>query len=308
MSDVDYDFVIVGAGPAGLTAALYSGRARLSVLVLEKAAPGGQVLVTDWIENYPGFPEGISGYDLITKMTEQVKRFDVVIQTGEVVSMDLDGPVKKLELKDRTIATRTVLIATGASASRLGVPGENRYLGRGVSTCATCDAPFFKDSVVVAVGGGDTAIQESIFLTRFVKKVYLVHRRDELRAVKVLQERAAANEKLEIIWDSTVTEIKGSDAGVAAVAVKNLKSGQESDIAAEGCFIWVGTDPNTAFAKGHVEMDEGGFIITDDHRQTNIPGVYAAGDVRRTPLRQIVTAVGDGAVAAYEAMHYLENL
>lgn len=308
MMDTDYDLVIIGAGPAGMAAALYAGRARLSVLVLEKAAPGGQILVTDWIENYPGFPEGVSGPDLMNYMLDQVKRFGVDIQTGEVTSMDLKNPVKRLELSDKTITAKTVIIATGAAPRKLGIPGENRYLGRGVSTCATCDAPFFRDSVVVAVGGGDTAVQESLFLTRFVKKVYLVHRRDQLRAVQVLQERAAENEKLEVLWDSTITEIKGGSEGVDAVTVKNLKTGEESDLPAEGCFVWVGTSPNTGFAVGHVEMDEGHFIITDDHKQTNIPGVYAAGDVRKTPLRQVVTAVGDGAIAANEAMHYLENM
>ncbi len=308
MNGTDYDLVIIGAGPAGMAAALYAGRARLSVLVLEKAAPGGQILVTDWIENYPGFSEGISGPDLMEQMLAQVKRFDVEIKSGEVVSMDISGPVKQLVLLDATITARAVIIATGTSFRKLGVPGENRYLGRGVSTCATCDAPFFKDSIVVAVGGGDTALQESIYLTRFVKKVYLVHRRDQLRAVKILQERAALNDKLEIVWDSTVTEIKGGSEGVEAVTVKNLKTGEAADIPAEGCFVWVGSLPNAGFAAGHMEMDGQGFIITDDRMRTNIPGVYAAGDVRNTPLRQVVTAVADGAVAASDVMHYLDNM
>lgn len=306
MSQIDYDLVIIGAGPAGMTAALYAGRARLSVLVLEKAAPGGQILVTDWIENYPGFPEGISGPDLIALMQAQVKRFGVEIDTGEVVSMDLTGEVKRLDLADKTITSKTVIIATGASPRKLGVPGENRYFGRGVSTCATCDAPFFKDAVVVAVGGGDTAVQEGIFLTRFAKKVYLVHRRNQLRAVKVLQERAEQNEKLEVLWDSMVTEIKGSAEGVEAVTLRNVISGLETEISAEGCFIWVGTVPNALFAVGHVAMDDNGFIITDNRTQTNVPGVFAIGDVRNTPLRQVATAVGDGAIAASEAVLYLE--
>lgn len=308
MRETDYDLVIIGAGPAGLAAALYAGRARLSVLLLEKAAPGGQILVTDWIENYPGFPEGISGADLMIHMVAQVNRFGVDIQTGEVISMDLTGRVKHLALNDKTITAKTVIIASGSSPSKLGVPGENRYLGRGVSTCATCDGPFFKDSVIVAVGGGDTAVQESLYLTRFAKKIFLVHRRDQLRAVKLLQERVKNNDKVEIIWDSTVTEIKGGAEGVEAVTVKNLKTGEESDLAAEGCFVWVGTIPNTEFAFGHVELDEKGFIITNGRMQTSIPGVYAAGDVRNTPLRQVVTAVGDGAIAANEAMHFIENM
>ena len=308
MTQTDYDLVIIGAGPAGLAAALYAGRAKLSVLLLEKAAPGGQILVTDWIENYPGFPEGISGTDLMMHMVAQVNRFGVDIQTGEVISMDLTGRIKRLELNDKTITTKTVIIASGSSPSKLGVPGENRYFGRGVSTCATCDGPFFKDSVIVSVGGGDTAVQESLYLTRFAKKVFLIHRRDQLRAVKLLQERVKNNDKVEIIWDSTVTEIKGGGEGVEAVTVKNLKTGEEWDLAAEGCFVWVGTIPNTEFAVGHVELDEKGFIITNGRMQTSIPGVYAAGDVRNTPLRQVVTAVGDGAIAANEAMHCVENM
>jgi thioredoxin reductase (NADPH) len=308
MSEADYDLVIIGAGPAGLAAALYAGRARLSVVVLEKAAPGGQILVADWVENYPGFPEGVSGYDLMANMLAQAKRFGVEIQSSEVLALDLLEPIKQIVLADRTITTRTVIIATGAYPRKLGVPGEDRYFGRGVSTCATCDAPFFRDSVVVAVGGGDTAVQESLFLTRFVSKVYLVHRRSEFRAVKVLQERAAENEKIEVIWDTMVTEIKGGSEGVEAVSMKNLKTGRETDQPAEGCFVWVGTTPNTGFVKGHVYMDENGFILTDARMQTNVSGVYAVGDVRNTPLRQVITAAGDGAIAANEAMHYIENM
>lgn len=307
MNSADYDLVIIGAGPGGLTAALYAGRAGLSVLVLEKAAPGGQILVTDWIENYPGFPEGVSGPDLMNDMLSQVKRFGAAFETGEVVSMDLATPVKQLHLNNKTITTKTIIIATGASPCKLGVPGETRYFGSGVSTCATCDAPFFKDAEVVAIGGGDTAVQESLFLTRFVKKVYLVHRRNQLRAVKVLQERAEKNDKIEILWDSMVTEIKGGPEGLSSVSMKNVKTGEVSDLPVEGCFIWVGTTPNSGFAAGHVELDENGFIITDDKRRTSAPGVYAVGDVRNTPLRQVVTAAGDGAVAANEALDYVEN-
>ncbi len=306
--DTDYDLVIIGAGPAGLTAGLYAGRAKLSVLVLEKAAPGGQILVSDWIENYPGFPEGISGADLMAEMLAQAKRFGVEIRTSDVVSLDVAEPVKQVQVSDTTLTAKSVIIATGASPRKLGVPGEDQYYGQGVSTCATCDAPFFKDSVVAAVGGGDTAVQESIFVTKFAKKVYLIHRRDQLRATRVLQDRAFENEKIEILWDSVVTEIKGGDAGVEGVTVKNVKTGDSRDLSVDGCFMWVGVVPNTAFAEGAVDRTDAGFILADQRMQTSAPGVYAAGDARDTPLRQVATAVGDGAIAAFEAANYIETL
>jgi len=304
----DYDLVIIGAGPAGLTAALYAGRARLSVVVLEKMVPGGQILVSDWIENYPGFVDGISGADLMAHFLDQVRRFDVEIRTDGVVSLDLASRVKRVHLANGILSARAVIIATGASPRKLGVPGENTYYGQGVSTCATCDGPFFRESTVAAVGGGDTAVQESLFLTRFAKKVYLIHRRDQLRATRILQERAFENERLEIVWSSVVTEIKGGASGVQAVTVKNAKTGVLSDLAVDGCFIWVGTTPNTAFIGDLVTTDPAGFIIADSRMVTSVPGVFAAGDVRNTPLRQVSTAVGDGAIAAYGAISYLENL
>lgn len=301
-----YDLVIIGAGPAGLTAGIYAARAKLDVLLLEKAAPGGQILVADWIENYPGFPEGLSGADLIMNMMDQVKRFGISVETNEVEELDLSGDVKQLRLSDRTVTAKTVIIASGASPRKLGVAGEDEYLGRGVSTCATCDAPFFKNAVVAAVGGGNTAVQESIFLTRFVDKVYLIHRRDQLRADRLMQERALANEKIEILWSSQVTAIKGSDAGVSGVVIENRETGNSYELAVEGCFIWVGTLPNTAFLKDAVKLDAAGFIEADRRMQTSVPGVYAAGDVRNTPLRQVATAVGDGAVAASMAAEFVE--
>jgi len=306
MQNSPYDLVIIGAGPAGLTAGIYAARAKLNVLLLEKAAPGGQILVADWIENYPGFPEGLSGADLIMNMTDQLKRFDVSVETNEVASMDLSGEAKRLQLSDRTVTAKTVIIATGASPRKLGVPGEEEYLGKGVSTCATCDAPFFKNAMVAAVGGGNTAVQESLFLTRFVDKVYLIHRRGQLRADRLLQERALANEKIEVLWSSQVTAIKGSDAGVSGVVVENRETGASYDLAVEGCFIWVGTVPNTAFLQDAVKLDAAGFIEADTRMQTSVPGVYAAGDVRNTPLRQVSTAVGDGAVAASMAAEFVE--
>ena len=307
MKNVDYDLVIVGGGPAGLTAGLYAARARLNVILFEKIVPGGQVVTTDWVENYPGFPEGISGPDLVQKMTAQVQKFDLNIETNAVVSMDLSEPIKKITLSDRVITTYAIIIASGASPKKLGVPGEDTFYGKGVSACATCDGPFFKDSVVAAVGGGDTAVQESLFLTKFAKKVYLIHRRDQLRAEAILQERALANEKIEFLWDSVLTGIQGLT-DVEKISVQNLKTGDTKEIAVAGCFIWVGILPNLEFLPEIVELDQYGFIIVDANMQTSVAGVYAAGDVRSTPLRQIATAVGDAAIAAFSAEHYLQNV
>lgn len=301
----EYDLVIIGAGPAGLTAAIYAARSRLSVVVLEKAAPGGQLLVTDWVENYPGFPEGISGADLMMRISEQATLQGAEIVTEEVTGLELGDGMKTVRLGDAEISAKTVILATGASPLKLGVPGEDRYYGQGVSTCATCDAPFFKDQVVAAVGGGDTAVKESLYLTRFAKKVYLIHRRDELRATRILQERAFANEKIEILWDSHLTEVKGGNAGVQSIRVKNAKTGRETDIPVDGCFIWVGVRPTTEFLQDMVDLDERGFIRVNERMQTSVPGVYAAGDARTTPLRQAVTAVGDAAIAASEAADYI---
>ncbi len=307
MKNIDYDLVIIGGGPAGLTAGLYAARARLNVILIEKIVPGGQVVISDLIENYPGFPEGISGPDLVQRMTDQVKRFDLNIENNEVIAIDLSNPVKKITLNDRTITTHTVIIATGASPKKLGVPGEDTFFGKGISSCATCDGPFFKDSVVAAVGGGDTAVQESLFLTKFVKKLYLVHRRDRLRAEAILQERALASDKIEFIWDSVLTGINGLS-HVENISVQNVKSGDITELSVDGCFIWVGILPNTQFLKDAVKLDEQGFIIADLNMETSVPGVFTAGDVRNTTLRQISTAVGDAAIAAFSAEQYIENV
>jgi len=307
VNDVDYDLVIIGGGPAGLTAGLYAARARLNTLLVEKIAPGGQILVSDWIENYPGFPEGISGIDLVQKMTEQVKKFDLNIETNEVISFDTSEQIKKIKLNDRIIKTHAVIIATGASPQKLGVPGEDTFYGKGVSFCATCDGPFFKDRVLAAVGGGDTAVQECLFLTKFAKKVYLIHRRNQLRANKSLQERAFANKKIEFIWDSVLLGIEGLT-NVEKISVKNIKNGNIKSLSVDGCFIWVGINPNTEFLGGAIKLDEAGFIVADLNMETSVPGVFAAGDVRNTPLRQIATSVGDAAIAVASAEHYIEKL
>jgi len=307
MNTVDYDLVIIGGGPAGLTAGIYASRARLNVLMLEKLVPGGQIIVTDWIENYPGFPKGLPGADLVEKFIEQAKGFGLKIETGEVVSMDLSGPVKKIALEKTTITALAVIIATGSSPKKLGADKEKKFLGRGISTCATCDAPFFKDSVVAAVGGGDTAVQESLYLTKYVKKIYLIHRRDQLRAVKILQERAFSNNKIEFIWNSVVTGFDGLF-NLEKVFVQNVKTGETQQLDVEGCFVWVGIQPNTGFLGNSLKLDDAGFIAVNARMETSAPGVFAAGDVRNTPLRQVATAVGDGAIAATSAAHYIESL
>ncbi|MBF0258236.1 MAG: thioredoxin-disulfide reductase [Desulfamplus sp.] len=306
MRQTDYDLVIIGGGPAGLTAGIYAARARMNVVLYEKAAPGGQVIVSDWIENYPGFPDGISGYELGEKMLNQAKNLGLNIEIEDVTSIQVDGEIKTVNLAKKSVTTKTVIIASGASPKKLNI-GESQFMGKGVSFCATCDGPFFRDKTVVAVGGGDTAVQESIFLTKFVKKLYLIHRRGELRATKILQERAHKNDKIEIIWDSVVSGMDGLFA-VENVKVKNVKTGEEKDIKAQGCFIWIGITPNTAFVGDILNMDDGGFIYTNGNMETSVPGIFAAGDVRTTPLKQIVTAVGDAAIAVMSAEHYIENL
>ena len=306
MKHVDYDLVIIGGGPAGLTAGLYAARARLNAVLIEKAVAGGQMITTDWIENYPGFPEGISGPDLVQKMAEQVQRFELKIETNEVLSLDLSQAVKKIALADRTVSAHTLIIASGASPRKLGIPGEAMFFGRGVSSCATCDGPFFKDRVVAAVGGGDTAVQESLYLTKFARKVYLIHRRNQLRAEAILQERALANDKIEILWDSELTHISGLT-NVEKIGVKNVQTGASREIPVDGCFIWIGILPNTQFLPAAVDVDPYGFINVNGHMETSVPGVYAAGDVRNTPLRQITTAVGDAAIAAFSAEHYVQS-
>lgn len=306
MEKNDYDVVIIGGGPAGLTAGIYAKRAGLSALLAEKHTPGGQIMVTDWIENYPGFPDGLAGYDLTMKMEQQAKNFGLEIVQADVESIKTENKVKEIVFSDKTITAKSVIIASGCSPRSLGVPGENTLFGKGVSTCATCDAMFFRDMDVVAVGGGDTAVQEALFLTKFVNKVYLVHRRDKLRAAKMLQDRAFANDKIEFVWDSVAESING-EKGVESVDVKNVKTDETRNIKAQGCFIWVGTIPNTEFLNNDIKVDDQGFIITDSSMKTSVEGIFAAGDVRNTPLRQVATAVGDAAIAAIEADQYIES-
>jgi len=308
MQNVDYDLVIIGGGPAGLTAGMYAARARLNVILIERISTGGQVLVTDWIENYPGFPEGLSGADLSMKMSEQAQKFGLAIEYDEVQSLDLKSDMKEVRLSGKTITAHAIIIATGASPRKLGVPGEDMLIGRGISFCGTCDGPFYKDKIVAAVGGGDTAVQESVFLTKFAKKVILIHRRDELRATRILQERALANDKIEILWDTIVTSVSAGLMNLDAVNIENVKTGETRKLSVDGCFIWVGIQPNADFLGDAVKLDDYGFVITDQNMETSVPGVFAAGDGRNTPLRQVATAIGDAATAAFMAEHYIENV
>jgi len=308
MQNVDYDLVIIGGGPAGLTAGMYAARSRLNVILIERMATGGQTSVTDWVENYPGFPKGLSGADLSMKMSEQAQKFGLAIEYDEVQSLDLKADLKTVRLADKSVTCHAIILATGASPRKLGVPGEDMLIGRGISFCGTCDGPFYKDKIVAAVGGGDTAVQESVFLTKFAKKVILIHRRDELRATRILQERAFANDKIEILWDSIVTSVSGGLMNLDTVNVENVKTGETQKLSVDGCFIWVGIQPNASFLGDAVKIDEYGFVITDQNMETSVPGVFAAGDGRLTPLRQIATAVGDGAIAAFMAEHYIENV
>ncbi len=302
-----HDLAIIGGGPAGLTAYLYAARARLDTILIEKLSPGGQVLVTDFVENYPGFPEGLPGWELMEKFVAHVKKLGFNQKLSEVVGIELEGQIKKIKLADgEELRARAVIVATGASPNKLGVPGEKELTGKGVSYCATCDGPFFRDQVIAVVGGGNTAVQEAIFLTKFAKKVFLIHRRDQLRAQKILQERAFANPKIEFIWNTVVEEILGKDK-VEALKLKNRQTGETSILKVDGVFIFIGTRPQSDFVKGLLPTNERGFIITDCEMRTEVPGIFAAGDVRAKACRQIITAAGDGATAAYMAEHYLSS-
>lgn len=299
-----YDTIIIGAGPAGMTAALYAARSNLKVALLERGIPGGQMNNTADIENYPGYAN-ISGPELAEKMFEPLENLGVEHLFGLVEKIEDRGDFKEIITEDERFEAKTVIIASGANHRHLGVPGEEDYNSRGVSYCAVCDGAFFRDEDLLVVGGGDSAVEEAIFLTRFAKSVTIVHRRDELRAQKVLQDRAFANEKIRFVWDSVVESIHGDERKVTGVTFKNVKTGETSQADFGGIFIYVGLDPVSEFAKDLGITDEAGWILTDHQMKTSVAGIYAVGDVRQKDLRQITTAVGDGAIASQEAYKYL---
>lgn len=310
-----YDVIVLGAGPAGLAAGLYAGRSRLSTLVIEKGKDGGQIAITDDIENYPGqIVEGESGPSLIARMTQQCEKFGVERASDVINEVHLDGDIKVLKSAKAEYQSKTVIIATGAFARPIGCKGEKELMGKGVSYCATCDANFFEDFEVYVVGGGDSAVEEAMYLTKFARKVTIIHRRDELRAAKSIQEKAFKNEKLHFMWDTVVEEV-GGDGILSEMTVKNVKTGELTKIVADeddgmfGVFGFIGTLPNSKIYEGTgLEMDERGYIPTDADMHTNIPGVFAAGDIRVKSLRQVVTAAADGAIAATQAEKYINEL
>jgi thioredoxin reductase (NADPH) len=302
----DYDVIIIGGGPAGLTAAMYTGRSKCRTLVIEKMACGGQIIITDWVDNFPTYEEGIGGFELGRKLEAQARKFGAEILMDIVESIS-DGPEwKVVRTSDAEYRARSVIIATGAIPRKLDVPGETGFTGRGVSYCATCDGAFFKGKEVVVIGGGDTAVQEAVFLTRFAEKVRILHRRDKLRAVEIIQEKAFSNTKVSFIWNSVVEEIKGGKT-VESVRVKNLKTGAVEDLKTDGVFVFVGIHPQTEFLKGVLELDPEGYIPVNFAMQTTIPGFFACGDVIVQKLRQVATAVGEGATAAVSAQEFAER-
>jgi len=307
-----YDVVIIGSGPAGLSAGLYAGRALLSTLIIEKEKAGGQIMQTAEIENYPGGMEGESGPTLIQRMSAQADMFGAERVKDTVVEVELSGEEKIIKCQKETYRAKTVIVATGATPAKLGCPGEEEYTGRGVSYCATCDAPFYGGLEVFVAGGGDAAVEEAIYLTKFARKVTIIHRRDQLRAAKSIQEKAFKNEKIDFLWNSAIEEIKGEGL-INEIMVKNLKTGELTSMKPDpndglfGLFVFIGYKPQTELFVDQLD-NERGYLLTDDNMHTNIPGVFAAGDIRKKTLRQVVTAAADGAIAAVEAGKYIEEM
>jgi thioredoxin reductase (NADPH) len=302
-----YDCIIIGGGGSGLTAAIYTSRAKLSTLLLEKLTPGGQIALTDVVENYPGFPEGITGPEISLRMEQQAVKYGTELVYEEVKSMVKAGDLFEIRSARQTFQAKTLILAAGASFRMLGVGGEKELIGKGVSYCATCDGAFFKEKEIAVVGGGDSALQEGLFLTRFASKVNVIHRRDALRASPILQERAKTHPKISFIWDTVVEKIKG-EKKVEGVLLKNVKTGQGTDFRLDGIFVFIGHDPNTSFLREFVELDEKGYIKTDPFLRTSVPGVFAAGEIRAGAIKQLVSACGEGCEAALAAQEYLEHL
>ncbi|MES3703182.1 thioredoxin-disulfide reductase [Staphylococcus arlettae] len=304
---VDFDVAIIGAGPAGMTAAVYASRANLSTVMIERGMPGGQMANTEEVENFPGF-EMVTGPDLSTKMFEHAKKFGAKYQYGDIKSVEDKGDYKVVDLGNSQITAHVVIITTGAEYKKIGVPGEQELGGRGVSYCAVCDGAFFKGKKLFVIGGGDSAVEEGTFLTKFADSVTIVHRRDELRAQKILQDRAFKNDKIDFIWSHTLKTINEKDGKVGSVTLASTVDGTEQTLDADGVFVYIGMKPLTAPFQNLGITNDLGYILTDEEMQTSIPGIYAAGDVREKGLRQIVTATGDGSIAAQNAQAYIEEL
>lgn len=302
-----YDVAVIGAGPAGMTAALYAARADLKTVLLERLSAGGQLATTDVIENYPGFPTGVGGLDVSFAMLEQAQRFGAEFQLAEVNRLDFAGEMKRVETSEGVITAPCVILATGTRPRLLGVPGEKSLRGRGVSYCAVCDGAFYRGKEVAVVGGGDSAVEEAVYLTRFASKVHLLVRRDQLRATPVVQAKILNHPQVEIHWNTVVEEISG-ETKVEALSLLNRVTGEKSQLAVGGIFIYVGLLPNNESFIGQVELDEYGYVVADAEMHTNVPGVLVAGDLRAKNLRQVATAVGDGAIAGVTAQHYLDSL
>ncbi|MCB9800285.1 MAG: thioredoxin-disulfide reductase [Candidatus Omnitrophica bacterium] len=300
------DVVIIGGGGAGLTAALYTSRAKLSTILFEKLTPGGQIALTDLVENYPGFPEGIMGPEISMKMEEQAKKYGTQIMYKQVTEILKTQSGFEVKTSDETYQSQTIILATGASFRMLNIPGEKELTGKGVSYCATCDGAFFKGKEIVVVGGGDSALQEGLFLTRFATKVTIIHRRDQLRASAILQERAKSNSKIEFIWDTVIEKINGAQK-VEGVTLKNVKTGETKEFVTDGIFIFIGHDPNSSFLKGFVETDEKGYVLTNNSVKTSVPGVFAAGEIRLGATKQLVAACGEGCEAALAAQEFIDH-
>jgi thioredoxin reductase (NADPH) len=299
--------IIIGSGPAGLTAAIYTARANLKPLVFTGNEIGGQVSITNEVENYPGFPEGLTGPELVEKFQKQAERFGTRIEYAEVTEVDFEVQPFRVKTYDNEYQAKAIIIATGASPRKLGVPGEAELTGRGVSYCATCDGFFFRDKEVAVIGGGDSALEEGVFLTKFANRVRIIHRRDELRAGYALQERAKRNQKIEFVWDTVVTEINGNGA-VESIQIKNVKTGEASTLKADGVFIYIGHYPNSHLFKDKLDLDERGYLITGRNTRTSVPGVFAAGEIADPVFRQVVSSAGEGCKAAIQVERYLAAL
>lgn len=302
-----YDVAVIGAGPAGMTAAVYTSRANLSTVMIERGIPGGQMTNTEEIENYPGY-DSITGPELSNKMFEHAKKFGAQYMYGDVKEIIDEKETKIIKLANNEVKARAVIIATGAEHKKLGVPGENELSGRGVSYCAVCDGAFFKGKELVVVGGGDSAVEEANYLTRFASKVTIIHRRGELRAQKIIQERAFKNEKIDFIWNHVIKQINEHEGKVGSVTIEHVETGEQKEFKTDGVFIYVGLVPLNGAVKNLGITNEEGYIVTNDEMETKVPGIFAAGDIRAKTLRQIVTATGDGSIAAQSAQHYIENL